>query len=1718
METIMTSVKAQATPRGQEPPMYLQRPSTGRSQDVRHILARTFRDLYTRDAVRPDTVKNLQVSKGGDDPYHERYVENLQQVYTEWQRRMDEAAMLERHIMQAQARAMSADERELNKASLSCDSYSNLGLPPVRAHFRSCIDSQLLKQHNLLTPSDYIVQEPLPVPAPQETECCECWPQHRPKIPDYARDTLASRQHSRQNTKLEGEVPLAWMPGESMEFPTFVSDIDIREETEEKEDKSSKVQPEFPQRSGWKEFTSEDQREADRRVLDMLQAKVNFLRNPRHVPPSAAPGGRSLIKASKRTPKEIGIQKEADPLPTDCAVFVPSPPVVAFKNCNVGEVYEMTLELKNMSTVMRQCRVLPPTSNIFSVGLGQFPSESGLVAPGMSCKYDIRFAPDSFKDYDDQITVLTQATEPLVIPLLARREPPMLTLPEEIDLGSCLVGGLQATQLLVKNEGGTGRFCLMSRNKWPTTSIRTVIPNITKITIKQPPFEIHPATFELGKGQSTVLEVLFNPQAEKTYVQEMTIACDNCHASHFKIKGEGEVARVGLASVERGLSEPKLNEMNDVSAKNLLKFDDLNPFTYTERTVKVCNFTKVELPFQWMVYKPIMPKDTQACLPSSQPAEHSEEERVPDLDSVFSVFPTNGILQPAEIADFKFTFAPPAEGNFHSVVHMMLQHVPPRKESVNSVDGQSRPGSTEGVAGNTEEESNNILSGGGVLPFRDITGLEVEVKGECIPLNVVLHPYAMFVSAPSLVGSTIKRLFTMANHSYSAITFQWEPYTDSYLLEVEPPFGELDPGMAMDLEVSITGIEPGKISHTLLCYVMNMAEPLHLHVDAHFKGPELRIEEPSINFGLVRVGKSEQKKMTIVNASQIVVKFNIVDSPTGEECEDSMAASDLSFSEMSGELKPLERRTVTLTLAPTCVRSVKRVVQVEYDGGETCHIGVYGEAQKPIICLLECDKFLPEVYLQVPVVFNAVLHNQTLLPTTFKWGKVEGSQKDDCVIEIQEIEGKIKSWEQKSVAIAFTPLKAMSYSEVRLPCKVGGQEEELFLNVSCDVRTLAVSYKTSTDSHLISDELLLNFGDENALGETVKRYVHICNQTAICAPFKVSVEHFTATLPAPPEGGDTQTARSQRRNLLNRTPNIADPLSKTPLKAKEDYNKLVLHEKKGAAFLVLPATGMLQPFEEQAVEVMAHSDMWGSYHDNLIFKVGDLDDVKIPMDMKVLGCPLSFQLTAGQPEQKPVVRFGTHVSGVSPINRKLKINNSSPKDVRVDWQVFKQENNPDKLINFITCFGRAFPPRDKFGNEIIPEKKKEPALSPPNMDVILNSPDTSVLSASLLSRGQNDSMLSSHPSEEDRPKIVSCYVRPHDGVVVPKPYTIKPAQMVIPAQSSSLVDLTFSPLPTSEVAEEMDCFGYALGFMSLDNEDANKTKVNRQEAYEADVLRLDFTAHLKPALLTVEETDDEGMCYRSAMSDIIKGNKVTSESLRVCSTMLSNNTLTPLTFRLKVEEPFLLVDLDPSSNAEGLTRGLSTSFCSLNPRHNFMVKVAFKVSPSILHNNSFPERKEESEDETVERKLEFKDELLIQFDNGAQQTVPLFATLAVPQMELSTDELDFGTCLVGQTRIKELIISNRTASHSHWSILVERKCDNCSHDTFCIEPSQGMLEAHITHVSNSKSIIKVYFTAKHSESYDCTFLVKGMLGEDSRRIHVYGCGSYDGKHEAILNV
>lgn len=64
------------------------------------------------------------------------------------------------------------------------------------------------------------------------------------------------------------------------------------------------------------------------------------------------------------------------------------------------------------------------------------------------------------------------------------------------------------------------------------------------------------------------------------------------------------------------------------------------------------------------------------------------------------------------------------------------------------------------------------------------------------------------------------------------------------------------------------------------------------------------------------------------------------------------------------------------------------------------------------------------------------------------------------------------------------------------------------------------------------------------------------------------------------------------------------------------------------------------------------------------------------------------------------------------------------------------------------------------------------------------------------------------------------------------------------------------------------------------------------------------------------------------------------EDLQTNAVMLSNMTLTPLTFKMVTKQPFTLVELDPSSNAAGLTRSHTTDMHTLKPRHNLIVSAA----------------------------------------------------------------------------------------------------------------------------------------------------------------------------------
>lgn len=125
------------------------------------------------------------------------------------------------------------------------------------------------------------------------------------------------------------------------------------------------------------------------------------------------------------------------------------------------------------------------------------------MAPGMSCKYMVRFAPESLGGYEDFITVETQGEDVLVVPIRAERHPPVLTcesdsipgtltritlpsstqrclcscpactVPRVMECGYCLIGGIKFVEFMCQNVGfSAGKFCIIPKDQWPAWNIR----------------------------------------------------------------------------------------------------------------------------------------------------------------------------------------------------------------------------------------------------------------------------------------------------------------------------------------------------------------------------------------------------------------------------------------------------------------------------------------------------------------------------------------------------------------------------------------------------------------------------------------------------------------------------------------------------------------------------------------------------------------------------------------------------------------------------------------------------------------------------------------------------------------------------------------------------------------------------------------------------------------------------------------------------------------------------------------------------------------------------------------------------------------------------------------------------------------------------------------------------------------------------------------------
>ncbi|XP_065893971.1 deleted in lung and esophageal cancer protein 1-like [Dysidea avara] len=88
-------------------------------------------------------------------------------------------------------------------------------------------------------------------------------------------------------------------------------------------------------------------------------------------------------------------------------------------------------------------------------------------------------------------------------------------------------------------------------------------------------------------------------------------------------------------------------------------------------------------------------------------------------------------------------------------------------------------------------------------------------------------------------------------------------------------------------------------------------------------------------------------------------------------------------------------------------------------------------------------------------------------------------------------------------------------------------------------------------------------------------------------------------------------------------------------------------------------------------------------------QVPGLADTSIVISYGVVGSPVLFPTTATY--GSTIVRFGSHPADSGPIKKSVKLKNTSPCELMVDWEVYNKVPGDQQLIDLTVAVGKPFP-------------------------------------------------------------------------------------------------------------------------------------------------------------------------------------------------------------------------------------------------------------------------------------------------------------------------------------------------------------------------------------------------------------------------------------------
>eukprot|EP00753_Platysulcus_tardus_P017583 PLAT6441.10.p1 GENE.PLAT6441.10~~PLAT6441.10.p1 ORF type:complete len:2012 (+),score=1094.48 PLAT6441.10:39-6038(+) len=796
-----------------------------------------------------------------------------------------------------------------------------------------------------------------------------------------------------------------------------------------------------------------EERALNERMLVKMQHRLNFLRNPRFAKTAAA----SSTAAAATAGGDASAAGDAGAA-ADKRLFIVEPNPVVISEYAVGGSYTVQLKLRNVSSVLRRLRVLPPATPYFSAGqLKLAASAGGFVAPGMAARLSITFKPDSLADFADELTVVTEAGQ-WPVPLLGRREPPSLTLPPVLQSPPCLVGGTLRTVYTCTNVGGAGSFRLLPAEHWPEPPATLEEGD----TLSLPPFTVSPTQFALPPNSSVPLTVVYRPQDVAQHSRKFVMVCDNCEVHHFTVTARSCDVQLRVSAVDG-------TPMPDGAPRTLsrLFYPDTTPGSCSTKTFTLTNDTPVAVPFTWQ-------------LPAGSP---------------FSLTPAAATIEPDSSVDCRLAFAPRQLRSWRQQAQLLVCRVPP-------------PSIPEDV----------MQATGGALPpdltaLADMLYMRTDLAAKAAPVRVSLQPQLLPLPPGLLRGVTYTHTVLLRNCSDAAASVSLsyrggggggaaagagvddgssehvgllsstvEDVVDMKgeeeeeeedveaaggkaeateaeeqlppLLVMQPDAVLLAAGETREVKLLLTASKPGPLALDV-CADVKLGLPAWLRLTADIAGPQLQLLSPEIDMGLLSVGHSVTKQLRFRNLSAVAARWRMAELL---EAADAKRAGDVCHV----RCEPAEG--VTPPHGDSCVQLVctggrlpqrlRGVLQCEVAHGQTRFIRVKGEIQAPKVYLSPTAVDMGVTYATMRFSRKLTLTNISNLPADFRF---ELPTDERFSVSFSPARGTLPPRGRQDVRFEFHPAAAGEIDTV-FRLHVVGMLVPLGFSLRTSVRGLVVSF------------------------------------------------------------------------------------------------------------------------------------------------------------------------------------------------------------------------------------------------------------------------------------------------------------------------------------------------------------------------------------------------------------------------------------------------------------------------------------------------------------------------------------------------------------------------------------------------------------------------------------------------------------------------------------